>query len=189
MRGAPLGAAGVCALALFGCTAAIGAAGAQTIGDPGTSAVTSVGGKLGERVYMWGDESIMLGAEQEVITRTPGDACCDQWRVRGLVGFANLPLPHESAVGYEIAGLAGGARIPIAVGYTPAVDLGAQASLPIRVSGGSPPWAADSLIGTTMQFVPDVMLSELIPTERAHVRTEATLGLSIRFHFFSGTLP
>ena len=174
------------AAALGGCTAGIGATGARTWGDPHAA---SLGGKLGQRAYPWGDNAAVVGLEEQIMTRTESTACCEQWRVSALGGYAKLPMPYESRVGYEFVGMVGAARIPIAVGHSPALTFGTEAALPIRLSPSAMPWEADRLLGRSLEFVPDVTLSGLAPTERATVRFDLAVGLSLRLHLYSGALP
>jgi hypothetical protein len=172
--------------ALAGCTAGIGATAARTWGDPHA---TSLGGKLGERAYFWGDSAPMIGLEEAVITRTENTACCEQWRISALGGYASLPLPYQSRFGYEFDGAVGGARIPVAGGHSPALTFGAQAALPIRLSPSAMPWGADDLLGRALQVVPDVTFSGLAPTDKAPVRFDLAVGLSLRLQVYSGALP
>ncbi len=174
------------AFTLAGCTAALGATGSQTLGSAG---VSSVGAKAGGRLYIWGDDGVVIGAEEEVLARTDTGGCCDQWRVRGLLGVANEPMAHESPIGWEAAVHAGLARIPVDMSHATAAMFGLQGALPIRISPRKDAWDADDLIRTAFQIVPDLTLSELVPLVRAGVRADVAVGLSLRMHFYSGALP
>jgi hypothetical protein len=174
-----------------GCAASLGPTVGRTLSSDGA---TSAGGRLSERMYVWGDDGLVLGLDEEVLSRTDRGSCCDQWRVQAMGGFANLPLAYESRIGFEGGGLIGVGRIP--VGDTPrysfAPYLGGIAALPIRISRTKMPWNADDLVSDDWAIVPDITIAHFVPTEPEvdhSIRNEVSLGLALRVHLYSGALP
>jgi hypothetical protein len=177
-----------CLAPSLGCAASLGPA----IGVMSDGSTSNVGGKVTGRAYPEGSRGFAIGFDELVLARLNHGPCCDQWRAHVAAGYASLPLPGRSTVGFETYLLAGGGRVPAPDDAAGALSWGLDFALPLRLSAGDTAWRSDEILGTSIYLVPDVGAMAFAPMGSGvdhRVRAEASAGLSLRYMIHSGALP
>ena len=184
-------------LSATGCMPAALSAQAGGTGTFGLSEANDQGGAgpcVGAMMQLGRDSGTAAGAELETSWMLGNDAPepNPRWRGEVLVGHVWTPLPHRSAVGFEVWGHGGYGRFPVNDINTNAWVIGPRLGLPIRFESSAPIWDAERSIWATTMLVPSLGANFYVPSNPdvdSVPYTELTAHLALRFHFWSSLMP
>ncbi len=158
------------------------------IGPSGTGVLSSdapvaLGGTTGVRMHTSSDGPV-FGAEY-TLESAQGTA-----RSRGAidVGYASIPLPHQSTLGFEATIAGAVSRVPIP-DLPAALGFGWRLALPMRMSPPRAPWEQKLYHESVHVIAPTVMLLHMFPVHGGQVQHELSMGLQYRFYAWPQVLP
>jgi hypothetical protein len=180
--------AGACALEL-GCSSTFGASGSRIVHHGDATNLGFKAGSLVDVALLDSDLNPALGIETTLLERVDeGGNEWGQWRALALLGVTHMPRQEEGALGYELFLTPGLARYAADESRgernNMVFALGAQGGLPIRLSGGLPPWKADDIVGLAGYLVPSIGGTWL-----GFDAFEVTASLSLRVQLWSAATP